>query len=357
MKKTTAQSAVFTGRAIASATNHPLQRNLKFVFTDFEPNGNKQGVPQSEAQNVLTSSLYMPVKIAFDGDGPTGHKGADPIGPIVNMYNTPEQIVGEAVVWIDEFPDIDDYLMSASAEGGEGVQFSWELYFENSEKDANGVEWLHDITSAGICIVENPAYQGRTPLIAIAEGTQMNELEQQASDLMNRLYSMVDALWAALALPGALDRAADVEAQFQTVLQSLIDQIGSAQAAQSALESAQAQVAALESEAAELRSFRAQVEATAQRQQVLASRREQLAAAGVTLTDEQLAERADRVYEMTDEVFALYVADLASARTEKSERSSASQRVASPIIPDPQALGRPAYTISDLAAALRSARN
>lgn len=351
MNQKRAPSAIFTGRAVAHAGNHPLQRNLKFIFTDFAPNGNKQGVPRSEAENVVRSSLFMPVKINFDGAGPAGHTGADPIGPITNMVITDDQIIGEAVVWIDEFPHIDDYLMRASANNGEGVQFSWELYFQQSERDTDGVEWLYGITSAGICIVESPAYRGRTPLIAIAEGTEMDELEAQVRTLSTRQATLLDALWALLAHAEPRDPTAEPDTEVQHLLASLSAQVQQAQATQQEL-------SGLRTELADLRAFREQVELAASQQQLLATRREQLIAAGLVLSDEVFAERTGRIVAMSDDLFASYVADLAAARAEaKSDKTTASEkRGGDGVMPDPQASTNMRYSIADLAAALRSSK-
>ncbi len=354
---THAQSAKFTGRAFADTSDHPLQRKLTFVFTDYKPNGNNQGVPPSEANNVATSALYMPVKINFNGEGPQGHKGAEPIGPIVKMTPSDKNIVGEAIVWIDEFPEIDTFLKTASAEE-EGVQFSWELYFSTSETDDKGIQWLHGITTAGIAIVENPAYQGRTPLIAIAEGSTMelDDLKKQVSDLSDKLWSMLDALYAALALPGAVDKSAGIEAQFTSVIDALKSMASKVVELEAQASNNDAFVV-LETEVTQLRTFKAQIESAAQKQTILAERREKLETSGIKLTDEQFDSRADRIVEMSDDVFGFYVADLASlltASAAQGDKAIASKVAA--IFPDPMTQNQTNTSIKDLATAFRSAR-
>lgn len=354
-KKTNAQSAKFTGHAFAEASEHPLQRKLTFIFTDYQPNGNKQAVPQSEAENVAKTALYMPIKINFDGEGPQGHKGAEPIGPIVTMTPNSENIVGEAIVWLDEFPEIDTYLKTASAESG-GVQFSWELYYQNSEVDGSGNEWLYGITTAGIAIVDNPAYQGRTPLIAIAEGNEMDleQLQAQVSELTNKLYSMLDALYAALALPGAVDKSTGIEEQFTKVIDSLKSM--SENVAQ--LEADKASSDEVATEIAQLREFKATVEAVAEKQRVLASRREQLETAGITFTNDAFAERADRISTMDEDAFTFYVSELVSLQKQVTSVSAKANASKTDIaIPDPVTNTEvKQYDIKDLATALRSVK-
>ena len=107
-------------RAIADSS-HPLQTRLSPILTDFEPNRNKQGVPLAEAENILRTALHTPLKINFDGAEYHGHKGAIPIGPIINVYrgedNGRDVIYAEAVIWNDIYEDIADHLKVAFAEG------------------------------------------------------------------------------------------------------------------------------------------------------------------------------------------------------------------------------------------------
>ena len=130
-------------RAVADQS-HPLQTRLSLILTDFEPNRNKQGIPKAEAENILRTALHTPLKINFDGISYSGHKGAIPIGPIVNAYastdNGRDVIAGEAVIWNDIYEDVAGHLKVAFAEG---IGTSWEIYFQDSEKDNEGTEWLN----------------------------------------------------------------------------------------------------------------------------------------------------------------------------------------------------------------------
>jgi hypothetical protein len=138
--KTTFAGKVFASQA--SAENNPFQAKLTFVFTDFEPNSNKERVLPEEADNLLTSGQYAPIKILFGRAGPEGHPGSYPVGPITKLYlgeyKDNPAILGEAVLWKREFPFIDDFLAAASE--GE-VQFSWELgYTSDSIDPVTGVK-------------------------------------------------------------------------------------------------------------------------------------------------------------------------------------------------------------------------
>jgi hypothetical protein len=170
-------------RATADKT-HPLQTRLSLIITDFEPNSNKQGIPKSEADNIMRYAISSPLKINFDGLDYHGHKNAIPIGPITSAFasndNGRDVIAGEAVVWNDIYEDVADHLKVAFAEG---LGTSWEIYYKDSEKDDNGIEWLQGCVFAGTCVVATPAYgPNRTRVLAIAE-----KLEEHADESNERL--------------------------------------------------------------------------------------------------------------------------------------------------------------------------
>lgn len=355
-------TAVMYGRAYAEADQpHPLQKKIRFVFTDFLPNGNKQGVPETEAENVITSSLYMPVKINFDGQASKGHNGAEPIGPIIMMQKEQSQIIGSAVVWVENNQDIVDYLLSASAET-DGVQFSWELFYHDSELDDNGTEWLHGIVSAGICIVDDPAYKGRTPLLAIAEqqaekqkaeGNQMDELQAQVQALTERLYTMMEALYAALDEAKPQIDTTNVEDDFNKLLDKL-------RGMASQFSETKSQAETLQQEVVALREFKAQVETEAHRQETISARKAAFVDAGIKISDEAFSQKETRILAMDDEAFAAYLSDLKEAIQQVSTSQATNQAkssVNSSVIPDPLLDKKNTeVTLTDLANALRSAR-
>src|SRR5437870_3016557 len=115
-------------RAVADQA-HPLQTRLSLILTDFEPNRNKQAIPRSEAEALIRTAVNSPLKINFDGAEIYGHKGAKPIGTIIEPAmgndNGREVIFAEAVVWNDINPEVDDHIKKAFAEG---IGTSWEIY-------------------------------------------------------------------------------------------------------------------------------------------------------------------------------------------------------------------------------------
>lgn len=399
----THKAAVFYSRAsINTDFKHPLQKRIDFVFCDALPNANKQAVPVSEFGNVVTSSLYTPVKINFDGDGPTGHVNTEPIGPITSMRVEEDKVIGSAVIWMADNEDIIDWMTEASAEE-DGVQFSWEVYYSDSKIDANGIEWLYDIVSNGIAIVANPAYEGRTPLLSMAEKKKiegemktdpikteavkidaantvktdvvktdtvktdteaksetMDDLYAQVQQLTDRMYTMMEALYAALDEVKPQVDVTNIETDFKSLLDKL-------QGMSSKLSEATMRLSETEQELAELREFKQAVESAAQRKEVLAARRETMVAAGIQITDEAFDKRADTIASMSDEVFVAYLADLVdlvsqqsntiqnTAQVKTQASGSSTQAGTKSIVPDPfHSQNDGTITIQDIVAALKN---
>lgn len=345
MKKVNAQTVSFSGKFFAEKDErHPLVRRLSFVFTDFQPNANKQGVPREEAENIIDSSLYMPIKIAFNGEKAQGHRQAVPIGPITSMTLSDDSIQGQAVVWADEFPDVVAFLDEA-VERGEPINFSWEIFADRREKDEAGVEWLYGITSAGTTIVDNPAYRGRTPLLSYAERDEMTieELQSQVSELTSKIDDLVLNIGTALSLPAD---GLTPELILSTV-QSLVSEKSETALVVATLTTDKE---LLSSQVEELQTYKQAVEAAAHRAELLTSRRARLAEAGVVLSDSEFEDRADLIFSMESTVFELYVADLARMKPVVAS-------IGQTMIPDPVVSSRTPVSVSDIAKALKSLKN
>lgn len=343
MNKTT-----FDGYFKASADQtHPFQTNIEFVFTDFKPNRNKQGVPQSEAENIIRTGINMPIKVDYNNGKVKGHMGAIPVGPIISMGQSEDRIIGHAILWNDEFADLASYLEKASA-SDTGVQFSWELYYKEASIDSDGISWLQDCVVAGAAIVADPAYAGRTPLLAIAEEQSAMELDQikaQVAELTDKLYSMLDALYAAMALPGSVDKSSGVEEQFATVLSAL-------KGMSEKLASAESEIATTSVELAELRTFKQTAEAEKARAEVITTRR---AALKDVITSAEFDEKIDFLLGLSEDQFTTYADSLVSVASKSKASASNSNQTFQ--VPDSLANGRtaPAMTTAELAKALREA--
>lgn len=188
MKK---QTAEFHGsvRATASAEN-PLQTILEFTLTDFQPNINKQQIPRSEAENIISSALNMPIKIKFQDGKQQGHAGAYPIGTLSGVWLADDCIMARAIVWRDEASAEDNHLRSLF-ENGEQIGTSWEIYYTSAE-DVDGVSQLQDCLFAATCIVEKPAYAERTRVKSLSEMDTMEEDTQTQNPDMEKMQKVLD---------------------------------------------------------------------------------------------------------------------------------------------------------------------
>jgi hypothetical protein len=188
-------------------TNNPFIKEIEVVLTDFEPNNNGEGIPKSEIENVIKTSRHTPIKIAASSSSYGGHTGAHPVGSIVeafvDTYEGREVIKAKAFIWKDEYPAVYDLLKSQASEG-KFIGTSWEIYYSSAD-EVDGVRWLKDVTFAGTCIVDNPAYGSRTPMLSVAE--------QKEKEQMEELQKEIEQLKAALTQKEAAENELRVKIQ------------------------------------------------------------------------------------------------------------------------------------------------
>jgi protein-tyrosine-phosphatase len=322
--------ATFDGYLKASAaSDHPLKTRLDFVFTDFQPNKNKQAVPREQADRIIQYGIGMPVKANFVGSKIRSHGGALPIGPIEELRLEDDRIVGSAFIWNDEFSDLTKFLKEKSEASADGVQFSWELYHTDSPTDDSGVTWLNDVIVAGIAIVADPAYAGRTPLLAIAEADvadRITELEQKRS----------------------IEMAEDQKVDETEVQQPDPDTVTLSKSEFDAFK-------ALEAEVSELRTFRQEAEASAKRAALSAERR---AALAEVLSDEDFEKQTDFILGLDEAQFTSYKDTLTSAVQRHKSSASEQKDEKSGAVPDPVSGNQngQGVKIDELANALRNYR-
>lgn len=329
-------------RATASESN-PLMAQLHFVFTDFAPNANKQGVRRSEIDNIVRSSLYMPVKASFDGTAYRGHSGAVPIGPIVSMREENGVLVAEARVWRDEFPDLIEYITAKASKGEKNVNFSWEMFYKDSEIDSDGNEWLNDVVVAGTTLVDVPAYRGRTHLIAMAE--------QAANEVQAALEARIVVLEQ---LVETLSQRSEVMTENVEDVTPTVDAEEVVAETEEVVAETTEEVDAVQAELTELRAFKHRVEREAAVAQIVSTRFAKMTEAGVSVTAEQFQAKQDFLVALSDEQFASYVDSLIAFAPAKATSEVHTQ---GGVIPDPlTGTNNKSINVSALAAKLRSAR-
>lgn len=368
---------------------HPLQTKLSLILTDFEPNGNLQGIPVKEKTNILTSALYMPLKINFDGDDIAGHTGAYPVGPIVHVYegidNGRDVIYGDAIIWNELHNDVAGHVKAAFAEG---IGTSWEIYYDTAEKDDNGVSWLHGCVFAGTCIVETPAYgPSRTRILAVAEALRDNNLQHigevenmaktetssvdvanadleetrtdiiDAQDLLWKLWAGLDALYSTTFeiesqqteanIGTVANDFAGILGKIETRMNELKSEVSAKsealQSAQAALETVQTELTSIK----EVAKVEAESRAKAER---LSTRRTVLQEAGIEISADAWASRETFYDSMSEDVFTNYVADLQAI----ASKTNAKAELKTPKVPEPLSSDT-GMSSQELAAALKEA--
>lgn len=163
---------------ISDLYRNPLLTWVKFVFTDDQPNANKQGISQEEFPNLIKSMNYMPIKANFDGDaGLEGHAEATIIGVIKQGQHEANKILAIGALYNDEHPEVIEFFKKELAEG-RSVGFSWEIRYKESE-NKNDVEWLKGTTTKAVTTVKNPAYEGRTSLVSISAIDIIKQIEEE----------------------------------------------------------------------------------------------------------------------------------------------------------------------------------
>ena len=285
---------------------NPYQTQIEFVFTDFLPNKNRQGIPVEETDNIISSAVGMPIKVNLAN---RKHENAIPIGPIQAVWRsedgTRDVLVARATIWDSEFPEVAMFLRAAYAEQKD-IGTSWELRYTDSET-VDGTEWLKGIIVTGTAIVDNPAYgKTRTRVLAIAE--MKDGMEEKVKELEDKVIE----------LTAALNLKADAEVSVTSELE----------ASKSALAELQTKLDAVEHD-------------------LLFTKRSHVLS-GVFSADELVAKRSF-ILGMDNSAFAEYTTDL--ARVAKAEKSTSSAEVKVPNFIAPAEM-----TIDDLVKRLKESK-
>jgi hypothetical protein len=153
--------------AEAAISLNPLYQWVKLVVCDDIPNGNKQQIEEAEFPNLIKTGISSPIKMAdkkiSDGHGAAfGH----PIGVISQLKQEGNKLLALAALWKKERPE-DVSMLKDMYTSGNPPNVSWEISYSESEL-VDGVEKLKGCILNGLAIVGMPAYQGRTPFIAMS---------------------------------------------------------------------------------------------------------------------------------------------------------------------------------------------
>jgi hypothetical protein len=289
--------------AEAAITSNPNILWVKFVFVDDQPDELNRRVAQAEFDNIIRSGAHMPIKME-DGNPDGNHPDSFPIGVITNLVQRENRVIGLAALWKEERKE-DVSLLASKHQNGDPLNLSWELFYANSEVDEDGITDLQGITVRAITFVGNPAYAGRTNVLAVAQNQEEN-LEEQIKELKDKVSSLEQKL-------------ADANAEAET----LKSQLNEANSASAEFENVQ-------EELKNLREYKTQREEQDAYAEKKATRLNVLSEAGITWTEEQWAEKEERLMGMDDEMYTFFVQELV-ANLPTGEEASASTN---PPVPD-----------------------
>jgi hypothetical protein len=266
---------------------------VKFIFTDDAPNGNKQAIAQDQYAGIIETGVHKPFKRALGSELSPQHDLVVPIGTVVEMSQEANQVVGLAAVWEPEFPEEAAAIREAH-DKGENLNVSWEVFYAESSVDDTGVEWLQGVKTRAVALVGKPAYDGRTPVTAVAANTQ--EEGEKSMDLEK-----------------ALERVEKLEGDKATLEQSLAE-------AKASIE----ELLELKTEVETLREFKTEVEQERERNALVTKRMAQFSEAGLEMSSEDFEASADKWLSMDDDAFAFVLSQLVSQKPAGDSKSEAS---------------------------------
>lgn len=310
--------------ASASISLNPNVAWMKLLLTDDKYNANRQRIPREEFANVLRTGLFMPLKMAY-GEISEGHDETFPLGVMTHLKTEGNSIQALAALWDRERHEDVEFLKKRYAEGKD-INISWELTYTDEETEDDGVV-LKNVSMNAATIVGMPAYEGRTPALALSskeEGDSMeNTIELTEHErLMNEQKS-----------------------QFENKVSEL----------QASLEAVQNELSGLKPKYEELASFKQSIEEAEAKKEKLSSIRQKFTDAGLEITDEYFNERAEAFAGMTDEQLEFFVQELVAAFKPSGEegKAKASISITSTKVPKINTPETGTITPADMVAYLR----
>lgn len=344
----TAELSFGENEAQAALSDNPNVRWAKFVFTDDQPNGNKQRIPKEEFPNILRTGVFMPIKMA-SGKIEDGHSYAEPLGVISHLREDANQVLGLAAFWIAERED-DINLLKTMTEINKNPQLSWEVWYENSSTDESGIEDLHGVVVRATTIVGKPAYQGRTPILAMSSETAsdsseeiQNQIEESSMELEEKvkaLETMLETLKLQYEEESAkvkeelektkceLDSATQNRAELQSALDAANSELTELRSFKQKVDELEAEVARLDAEAAKLTEIKGKFET-----------------AGISKDETYFEENKEKLLVMEESVLEFLIQEMSMFKATQASQNTETIEVPNlvgeqPISQNPKELGR-----------------
>lgn len=277
--------------SFASISLNPNIQWAKIVVTDDKPNANKERIPKEEFENLIATGINSPVKMSELEEKDHASARGKAIGTIAKMTSEQNYVIALAALWKKE-REGDIKILKDMYEKGVPPNVSWELSYSEGKEEEGGVLALYDVSLDGLAIVDNPAYKGRTPFIAMSEKKEdasVEELEKantKISELEQKLKQLEDT------------RKTEAEKQ-------------------------KTEVEKLESELKDLRKFKADVEAKEQEEANLAEIVDKFKEAGIEKEEDYFSDNRELLLGLEENALDFMLQELATFSEEDPEESLA----------------------------------
>jgi hypothetical protein len=290
--------------AFASVYMNPWLTLIKFILTDDKPNGNNMKIPKEEFSNLITSGLYMPIKMA-EGEIKDGHDDAVPIGVITHLKEDSDKVRGLAALWNKERPEDVNLIRQRYAEN-KPLDVSWEVGYQDSMFNDEGIEVLLNTVLRAATLVGIPAYAGRTIITQVA-----NKHKEEDLDELKTLKELTESQKSELE-----NKSSTIESLEAKVKELEENQITSE----------------IEDELSTLREWKKEAEAEAELETKKEAIREKFEDADVEKDEEYFDENFSMLLSLEDDILDFVIKQVAAADKAESKEEKASKK--KPVIPN-----------------------
>jgi hypothetical protein len=287
---------------------------MKIVLADDGFNANKQRIPQTEFANVIRTGIYMPVKMT-KGKINTDHTDSEPLGVMAHIKANGNTLEALAALWNTERTEDIEFLKKKYS-SGEPIDVSWELTY-TSVASEDGGEALKDVCMNAATIVGAPAYQGRTPVVALS------------SDDNNE--NVGDNIIMEITLEQHESAMTSLKSQYDATIAELNTKLSDAS---TKLTETETKLSELTPKYEELASFKQAIDAQEAKAARLDAIKAKFTEAKLTVDEKYITEKADKLMGYSDEQLDFFIQELvaamdseASARASKDEAISVTSKL------------------------------
>jgi len=278
----------------ASISLNPNFRWAKAVICDDRPNGNGHRIPKEEFDNIIKTGTYSPIKMASILE-PKQHANAigKAIGTHAQFSKDENRLLALIVLWSNERPE-EVAALEEAYKNGFPPQLSWEISYAEEVQEENNIIALRNVVLDGTAVVDDPAYQGRTPIVSFASQNQDTKENKEVEDeLKAKIATLEDQIKALMVEKEAADK-----------------------------------------ELSELRTFKAEIESEKERAQKLVELKAKFADAGLEKDEAYFVDNADTLLKLDANSIDFMIQELVSFKKSASLQHEDKTNVEIPPITD-----------------------